>query len=352
MPYPETACPSNVRLPSVADMETHTVESTLTTVRAGFLDPGAVSVAKIEPGDEVFYPDTWTNWQNQLRYGMSLADRAQLRKDYPGCPFQLIGPVEITGAEPGDVVECRLVELRLHDWGANAFPTRAGALPRDFEEPYFHDFRFDETRTRADYVHGITLPLNPFVGIVAVEPDGDEQVSALIAGDHGGNLALSELTVGSSLFLPVAKPGGRIWIGDVHALQGDGLVDQTALKSTAERLRMRYDLHKGVGLTRPLAETDTHWVGIGLADSLEAALVDCLRGLISWFSAASGVTRAEAYALCSMAGSFRITQYADQSDAHHVDVPMPPKGVHGLLRKDIFPADVRARVNQWLRPES
>ncbi|MFB7983759.1 acetamidase/formamidase family protein, partial [Streptomyces vinaceus] len=63
------------------------------------------------------------------------------------------------------------------------------------------------------------------------EPAGDDPVSALPAGAHGGNLSLRELTVGSSLFLPVAKPGGRIWVGDVHALQGDGLVDQTAIKS-------------------------------------------------------------------------------------------------------------------------
>lgn len=331
-------------------MTMHTVESTSATVRAGFLDPAAASVAKIDSGDEVLYPDTWTNWQNQLRYGMSFADRAQLRKDYPGVPFQLIGPVEVVGAEPGDVVECSLLELRLHDWGANVFPTRAGALPHDFEKPYFHDFRFDATRTRADYVQGITLPLDPFVGIVAVEPEGDEPVSGLVADGHGGNLSLPELTVGSSLFLPVAKPGARIWLGDIHALQGDGLVDQTALKSTAERLRMRYDLRKGVGLTRPLAETATHWVGIGLADSLEAALVDCLRGLISWFSAASGLSRAEAHALCSMAASFRITQYADQSDRGHVDMPMPPKGVHGLLRKDVFPAEIQDRVSRWLRP--
>lgn len=322
----------------------------MATVRPGILDPGAAPAAKIESGDDVLYPDTWTNWQNQLRYGMAPADRARLRREYPGCPFPIVGPVEVTGAEPGDVVECRLTELRLADWGGNAFPTRAGALPYDFDQPYSHDFRFDESRTRAGYVHGITLPLDPFAGIVAVEPAGDGQTSALVGGSHGGNLALPELTVGSSLFLPVAKPGARIWIGDIHALQGDGLVDQTGLKSTAERLRMRYDLHRNVGLTRPLAETGTHWIGIGLAGDLEAALLDCLRGLISWFSVAAGITRAETYALCSMAASFRITQYADQSEPHHVDVPLPPKGVHGLLRKDVFPDHLRARVDRWLRP--
>ncbi|GHI58304.1 hypothetical protein Srubr_81500 [Streptomyces rubradiris] len=149
----------------------HTVQSTLATVRPGVLDPGAASAARIESGDEGSLPrHPGPTGRNQLRYGSSPADRARLRQEYPGCPFQIVGPVEVTGAEPGDVVECRLTELRLSDWGGNAFPTRAGALPYDFDEPYFHDFRFDRTRTRADYVHGISLPLDPFAGIIAVEP--------------------------------------------------------------------------------------------------------------------------------------------------------------------------------------
>ena len=63
-----------------------------------------------------------------------------------------------------------------------------------------------------------------------------------------GNLVLRDLGVGSHLFLPVAKPGGRVWVGDVHALQGDGVVDQTAIETAAEDLEIRYDLHKQVPL--------------------------------------------------------------------------------------------------------
>ncbi len=68
---------------------------------------------------------------------------------------------------------------------------------------------------------------------------------------------LNELTVGASLLVPVFKPGGRIWIGDVHALQGDGVVDQTAIETAADDLQLRYTLHKQVPLQGPLAETPT-----------------------------------------------------------------------------------------------
>ena len=61
----------------------------------------------------------------------------------------------------------------------------------------------------------------PFLGVMAVEPAGDAEVSAILADPYGGNLVLRELTVGSSLFLPVQKPGGRVWTGDVHVLQGE-----------------------------------------------------------------------------------------------------------------------------------
>ena len=66
-------------------------------------------------------------------------------------------------------------------------------------------------------------------------------------------------------------------MGDVHALQGDGVVDQTAIETAAEELQIRYDLHKGVALRAPLVETPTDWIGLGFAENLDDALVACLR---------------------------------------------------------------------------
>jgi acetamidase/formamidase len=260
----------------------------------------------------------------------------------------MLGPVEVSGAEPGDVVECSITSLRTIGWGWNSFPLGVGALPHDFAEPYVHYFRFDDARLRAEYVEGITFALAPFLGVMGVEPAGAAPLSAILAGPYGGNLVLRELTVGSSLFLPVAKPGARVWVGDVHALQGDGVVDQTAIETAAEDLQIRYDLHKDVALAAPLGETPTHWIGVGFGPSLDDALVACLRELIAWLHAASGISEGEAYALCSMAVSFRVTQYANQTGSAYSSIP--PKAVHGLVPKAIFPAEIRQRIDQWLRP--
>ncbi len=327
---------------------THTVESTPETVRSGYLDPAASPVATIAPGDTVRYPNTWTHWGNEAVYGMSFADREPLRHRYPRGPYSMLGPVEVAGAEPGDAVEVSITTLRTIGWGWNSFPLGVGALPHDFAEPYVHYFTFDDARTTATFTHGITLPMAPFLGVVAAEPAGDEMVSAIVSGNYGGNLVLRDLGVGSHLFLPVAKPGGRVWIGDVHALQGDGVVDQTAIETAAEDLEIRYDLHKQVALPGPIGETDTSWIVVGFADSLDDALVASLREVIGWLPAAAGITGPEAYALASMAVSFRVTQYANQTGSAYTSAP--PKAVHAVIPKSIFPADVRDRVGRWLRP--
>ena len=132
---------------------------------------------------------------------------------------------------------------------------------------------------------------------------------------------LRDLGVGSHLFLPVVKPGARVWVGDVHALQGDGVVDQTAIETAAEDR---------------------------FAAGLDDALVTCLRELIHWLSAAAGITEPEAYALASMAVSFRVTQYAGQTGSAYTSTP--PKAVHAVVPKSVFPAELQDRVTRWLRP--
>ena len=267
----------------------------------------------IQTGDTVRYPNTWTHWGNEAKFGMSFADREPLRRRYPHGPYSMLGPVEVTGARPGDVIEVSITALRTIGWGWNSFPLGVGALPHDFAEPYVHYFTFDDARTTAEHIHGITLPMAPFLGVVAAEPAGEQPVSAIVSGSYGGNLVLRDLGVGSHLFLPVAKPGGRMWTGDVHALQGDGVVDQTAVETAAEDLQIRYDVHKQVALRGPLGETNSSWIVVAFAASLDDALVACLREVIYWLPAAAGITGPEAYALASMAVSFRVTQYANQN---------------------------------------
>jgi acetamidase/formamidase len=279
---------------------------------------------------------------------MSFAEREPLRRQFPAGPYSNIGPVVVRGSEPGDVLECRMLRLRTIDWGWNSFPLGVGALPSDFDEPYLHYFRFDDDRTHAGFVEGIRIQLAPFMGVFAVEPLGEEPISAILSGAYGGNLDLRELVEGTSLFLPVQKPGARVWTGDANAAQGDGVVDQTAIETAMEELRVRYDLHKSLELTGPTVETPTHWIVMAFADTLDVALQTCVRVAIDWLATHGQLDRRDAYALCSMAVSFRVTQYAHQTGSVYSAVP--PKGVHALIPKQVLGARLLSRVDESMRP--
>lgn len=324
----------------------HVVTSSASTVRSGYLDPAAPAVATVLSGDTVSYPNTWTHWGNEAVYGMTFADREPLRDKYPDGPYSMIGPVQVADAEPGDIVCCTLEQLRTIDWGWNSFPLGVGALPSDFAEPYVHYFRFSEDRTRADFVDGVTVPLRPFLGVVAVEPVGEVHTSAILSGSYGGNLVLRDFTVGASLYLPVAKQGARLWIGDVHAAQGDGVVDQTAIETAAELITLQLSLRKRVPLEGPLLETADEWILIGFAGNLDDALVTCLRSCIRWLHTAAGLTERDAYALCSMLVSFRVTQFSNQTGSAYSSIP--PRAVHAVIPKSVFTEDTRARIATWL----
>lgn len=329
-------------------MEKHTIYSNRDTVRSGFLDPSAPPAATVHDGDVVRFPNTWTHWGNEAKFGMSFAEREPLRHRYPHGPYSMIGPVEVEGAVPGDALEITILALRTIDWGWNSFPLGVGALPEDFKEPYLHYFRFDESRSSARFEDGIGVPLRPLIGVMGVEPAGDAPTSAILAGSHGGNLVLRDFVVGAHLFLPVLKQGARLWLGDIHAAQGDGVVDQTGIETAADNLELRLEIRKQPRLSSPLLEADESWIIPGFGETLHEALVASLRQTIKWLSGAAGTSESEAYALCSLGASFRVTQYSHQIGTAYDTVP--PKAVHAVIPKTLFPEAIRGRIGAWLRP--
>jgi len=327
---------------------THTLPSNAKTVHVGAMDPAAPIVLTVESGDIVHYPDTWVNWANEAKFGMPFGERESIRKKYPAGPYSLIGPVAVKGAEPGDVIECRMLKLRPISWGWNSSPRGMGALPDAFADPYLHYITFDSARRYANYLPGVRIPLAPFQAVMAVQPSGSSPVSGILSGSYGGNISLRELTEGSSLFLAVQVPGGRLWTGDSHAAQGDGVVDQTAIETAMEDLRIQYILHKKVRLENPIAETASHWITLGYGKTVDDALTSALTGLINWLSAATGIGRQDVFALASMAASFRITQYSNQT--HTVYNNSPLKAVHAMMPKAIFNSLRLSQISRSLRP--
>jgi len=144
---------------------------------------------------------------------------------------------------------------------------------------------------------------------------------------------LSEMTEGTTMFIPAWKPGALIFTGDSHAVQGDGEITLTALETRLQELRIQVILHKQKNFAWPVAETATHWIILGLDKDLNVAMTLAARNAIKFLATRGNLSELDAYALCSIAASFRVTQVVDIVRGVHV---MIPKALFsGALRREI-----------------
>ena len=151
------------------------------------------------------------------------------------------------------------------------------------------------------------------------------RVSSNPPGKHAGNLDNKELSVGSTLYIPVFVPGALFEVGDGHAAQGDGEVDQTAVE-TSLRGRIQLTVRKGMKLTWPRAETSTDFISMAADPDLTIATKTAIQEMVDFLSESRKLTKHEAYQLVSIAGNVAVTQLVDK----------PNLGVHVKVPKHIF----------------
>ena len=322
----------------------HVVESNDKTVRLGVYDTTVEPILKVDSGDTISYPNTWSHFLNQLQPGVPVETLAKLRLSNPGHgPHSIIGPVYVNGAEPGDVLEVRYKRIRPFDWGAvfnNPGSIGTGLLAQDFPEGQVKYLKIDLAGNTAEFNKDIHVPLKPFQGTLGLAPpDGfyppltPGVTSSVPPGPHGGNTDLSEMTEGSTMFIPVWKPGALIFTGDSHAVQGDGEINLSALETRMQELRIQVFLHKQKNFAWPVAETETHWITLGLDKDLNVAMTLAARNAIDFLARHAALTKLDAYALCSIAVSFRVTQVVDIV-----------RGVHAMIPKSLFAPGLQKQI--------
>ena len=238
----------------------------------------------------------------------------------------LTGPVGIRGATPGDVLEVRVLDIKLrHPWGWNAQLPLRGTLPEDFPERHVMVIPLDEARMTADMPFGPSIPLAPFFGVMAVAPRPEYgAVSSIEPREFGGNMDNKELGAGASVFFPVQVPLALFSAGDGHAVQGDGEVCLTALETSLTGT-FQFFLHKNVPLTLPIALTDTHIITMAFHEDLDDAAKIALREMIALLSQTQGWSRQEAYTFCSLACDLHVTQLVDGN-----------KGIHAMVERRLL----------------
>ena len=306
---------------------THRLEATPETVAYGYYWSDAKPVLHVASGDIIDVDTLLTNTPRGLeRAGVKPEDvQDSLRKVVdtvtdkgPGGHI-LTGPVYVEGAEPGDALEVRILSIDLAiPYGYNGC---SGFLRENCRPNSTKIIPIDKKKMTAEFAPGIVIPLHPFFGSMGVAPPpAAGRVSSTPPGIHAGNLDNRELVAGTTLFIPVHVAGALFEVGDGHAAQGDGEVDQTAIE-TSLRGRLQLIVHKGMTLAWPRAETPTDYISMGTDEDLTKATKIAIQEMVDFLAATKGLDKLAAYQLTSVAGNVVITQLVDQKVGVHVKIP-------------------------------
>ena len=340
----------------------------------------------VEPGDEVVI-DCRDGLDGQITPATLDADLLAVDLDR-GHP--LSGPMAVRGAEPGDVLKVEILAIETDDFGSTAVFPGFGLLGDLFEEPYLVTWGLHDGSATSGRLEGIRIPADPFVGVIGVAPSparmeqfrareaalaeaggvalppnangavppGEPYASTALRTipprETGGNLDVPQARAGSTVFLPVDVPGALLSLGDVHFAQGDGEVCGTAIEVHG-RVTIRVDvLPAGQARYRPQTPAfesvepawkggRRHFVTTGLPIRPDGSNADmdttlaarnALLAMIDWLGAERGLSREQAYVLCSVAVDLRISEI--------VDIPNPV--VSALCPLDIFHASPPRRT--------
>lgn len=281
-------------------------------------------------------------------------------------PHIVTGPIEIEGAEPGDVLKVDILSLTPRvPYGVISNRHYKGALPEEFPENegpqegasadqpelYNNVSLFTPIEQIDGEWHGeiigedVHFPIKPFMGMMGVATDTDEEVHSVPPTHTGGNIDINDLTEGSTLYLPIEVAGALFYTGDPHFAQGDGEVALTALEASLRTTFRLTVLKNGderipgnaTEFDHPFGETDDFWIPIGLDEDLDEAMKDATRRSINFLEDELGMDRAKAYAYLSAATDYEVSQVVDIT-----------KGIHGMIRKSDFVNKAQANEGETL----
>ncbi len=296
---------------SVADVEERlipTPDYTLTADQTHSIFSATIPPVLTVPSGTVIEAFTEEASDQQFEMGSSVDAVASLDFD-PIHP--LTGPVYVEDAQPGDVLAVTLHKVEIGDWGWTAIVPGFGFLADDFPDAALRTFELGKDATSIDFGKGITIPLRPFPGVMGVAPATDSLLSTIPPRANGGNMDDPNMVEGTTVYFPVFVEGALFSIGDAHATQGHGEVSGTAIEAP---MRFVYELNLikgGHTMQEPQYETDDYYAVTAFATTIDEAAKKATRYMIDYLESVHGLSRQEAYMVCSLAGDLKIAEVVD-----------------------------------------
>jgi len=269
------------------------------------------AVEDVVPGEIIKF-ETKDSWDNQIDGEDKL--RTQIDNSRVN---GATGPVYVEGAERGDLLQVKILDIALADKGFAVSRPDFGLMSDTVKK----------ARTRAVTkvdnsffsFMGISVPVKRMIGIIGVAPIEGEY-STNIPWKHGGNMDTSDITEGSTLYLPVGQKGGLLAMGDCHALQGDGEIF-SGCEISAE-VTVKIDVIKSKTIEWPLVETKDYTMVIASGDNVDDAAKEATKQAADLLSKGLGLSWDDALILASIAIDLKISQMTGSKKTIRAAIPI------------------------------
>ncbi len=226
------------------------------------------------------------------------------------------GPIYVNGTSRGDTLVVEILDIKLGGKGTTVNLPGFGGLTA----PYLQENLSAETRIseiRNGSIHFpmadgsvIRIPIKPLIGTIGTAPQLEAQLSTK-PDRHGGNMDCPDVTVGCKLLLPVFVEGALLYVGDVHAAQGDGEIGGVAIESSSEiTIRVNALKKKNIGWPRIVSENEI--MTVCSSASLDHAVKAAFTELVLWLEDEFALQRMDAYMLCTQVAKARICQVVNE----------------------------------------
>ena len=261
-------------------------------------------------------------------------DEDDSKKSEPFNP--LTGPFFVEGAEPGDALVVKITTLEMNrKWGWSAYRLGLFAItPEDVEHVYSNQDKPDlvfkgrsnlvpwdidlarktvKLREPKSAKMSLEFAAKPMLGCIGVAPPGDFAPTSGPSGAYGGNLDYNKIGQGSTVILPVYHPGALLFVGDGHALQGDGEATGTGIETSMD-LGFTVELKKGGAPGGPRVETPDEIISLGsqpeFASALDNGLKMATSDMVKWLVKDYGLEPWAAHLLIGYQGKYDVVTVA------------------------------------------
>ena len=235
------------------------------------------------------------------------------------------GPFYVMGAGPGDVLAIRIERLRLNRDYADSLDSLVGralspalaAKATELGKPVRWKLDIERGVARpqspSPHLRELSVPLRPMLGGLAVAPGfGSAPISTGDTGRFGGNMDFNEIREGATVYLPVSQPGALLYLGDAHALQGDGETSQYGLETSMD-VEFSVEVLHGKNISAPRVESDTQIMVLGQAGSLDDALRSATTGMVQWLQQDYGLSVSECAQVMGSSVHYVVANLAGRS---------------------------------------